>query len=134
MEHKLKNNWRQRTLENLEGEIWGSPNFDSYLVTRCHELHQIPLEQFTTEDLRLMIGQQLCLEYLVPLALEMLSKDLFAEGDYYEGDLLKNVLEVKEQFWMNNSAYRLRLHKLIEGRLSEIQQRKIDASGFLRIG
>src|SRR5690349_15443526 len=96
---KLENNWRQKTLENLEKDFWGEPTYDSHLVKRCHELRKIQLERFTTEDLRLMIGQQFSLDYLMPLALETLSANLFAEGDFFEGDLLKNVLSVNTEFW-----------------------------------
>ena len=90
---KLENNWRQKTLENLEKDFWGKPDFDSHLVTRCYELRKLPLDNFTTEDLRIMIGQEIGLDYLIPLAIEVLTIDLFAEGDFFEGDLLKNVLE-----------------------------------------
>ena len=65
---KLENNWRQKTLENLEKDFWGKPDYDSHLVTRCHELTKLPLDNFTTEDLRIMIGQQISLDYLIPLA------------------------------------------------------------------
>jgi hypothetical protein len=37
-----------------------------------------------------MIGQQLSFPYLFPLAIETLSINLFAEGDLFEVDLLKN--------------------------------------------
>ena len=47
---KLGNNWRQKTLENLEKDYWGNPSYDSHLVKRCHELRKIPLDSFTTED------------------------------------------------------------------------------------
>lgn len=38
---KLENNWRQKSLENLEKENWGKPTFDSYLVRRTHEISMI---------------------------------------------------------------------------------------------
>lgn len=95
---KLENNWRQKTLENLEKDFWGKPDYDSHLVKRCHELRKLPLDNFITEELRIMIGQQISLDYLIPLALEVLTIDLFAEGDFFEGDLLKNVLAIKTGF------------------------------------
>src|SRR3954465_15505893 len=96
---KLENNWRQKTLENLEKDYWNNPAYDSHLVRRCHELRKLPLGKFTTEDVRIMIGQQISLDYLIPSALEVLTIDLFAEGDFFEGDLLKNVLAIKTDFW-----------------------------------
>lgn len=88
-----------KTLEQLDGEVLGSPEYDSALVLNVHRLRRVPLNEFTVEDLRLMIGQDLSLEYLMPLALEHLKKNPFVAGDHYPGDLLKNVLGVRRDFW-----------------------------------
>ena len=88
-----------KTLEQLEGEFFAPPEYKSSLVLNVHRLRRIPLNEFTVEDLRLMIGQELSLEYLVPLAIENLKEDPFVAGDYYRGDLLKNVLGVRSGFW-----------------------------------
>ncbi len=125
---KLENNWRQKTLENLENDYWGNPDYDSHLVRRCHELRKLPLDSFTTEDLRIMIGQQISLNYLMPLALEVLTIDLFAEGDFFEGDLLKNVLSIDTDFWNKNKNYWTALNNLIKDRRSEIIAYKFDTT------
>ena len=127
---KLENNWRQKTLENLEKDFWSNPDYDSHLVKRCHELRKIPLDNFTTEDLRIMIGQQIGLNYLIPLALEVLTKDLFAEGVFFEGDLLKNVLAIKTEYWNDNKNYWLTLDALIKDRRNELNNHKFDISNF----
>ena len=87
-----------RSLEELEGLDWGAPTYDSYLVTTCHALRKKPLREFGVEDLRIMIGQNIGLPFLLPLALEVLKKEPLAAGDYYDGDLLAAVLrsEVKQ--------------------------------------
>tara|TARA_R110002095_G_scaffold179193_2_gene156432 strand:- start:57704 stop:58012 length:309 start_codon:yes stop_codon:yes gene_type:complete len=54
---------------------------------------------FTTEDLRIMIGQQISLFFLVPLALEKLEEDPLAEGHCFHGDLLNAILGIPESFW-----------------------------------
>jgi hypothetical protein len=127
---KLENNWRQKTLTNLEKDVWKHFDSDSRLVARTKELRQIPLDKFSTEDLRLMIGQQFSLDYLIPLAFETLTIDLFAEGDFFEGDLLKNVLSIRTEFWDNNKEYWLMLNDLIENRRNEIMDKKFDLSKF----
>ena len=127
---KPENNWRQKTLENLENKFWGNPEYDSYLVKRCHELRKLPLDNFTTEDLRIMIGQQIGLDYLVPLALEVLAKDLFVEGNFFEGDLLKNTLAIETDFWNSNKNYWLQLDSLIKDRRDEIKAHKFDTTNF----
>lgn len=62
---KLENNWRQKSLENLEKKDEGisSPEYTS-LVNRVLKLRKAPLNQFSVEDLRLMIGENQGLPYL----------------------------------------------------------------------
>ena len=81
-----------KSLEEMEGVVWGPPTFDSWLVTRCHELRCIPVDEFTPGDLRLMIGQNISSEILLPIALRVLELDPFVDASYFPGDLLSSVL------------------------------------------
>jgi hypothetical protein len=90
---------KTKSLQELENEDWGKPNFNSRLVQECHRLRRIPLKDFKVEDLRILIGQNIGLNYLVPLAIEKLEQNPLAEGNYYSGDLLVNVLRVEPKFW-----------------------------------
>ncbi|MEC7783420.1 MAG: contact-dependent growth inhibition system immunity protein [Bacteroidota bacterium] len=98
-EAKYEINWRKKSLENLEKDYLGESNFESHLVKTCHQLRQKPLKEFNIEDLRIMIGQNIGLKFLVPLALENLKQDMLAQGDYDEGDLLKSILTSEKEFW-----------------------------------
>lgn len=103
------------TLDELEGEVWGESPYDSHLVTECHRLRRVPLIQFTIENLRIMIGQKISLRYLVPLALDRLEENPFAEGDFYAGDLLLSVLRVNSEFWKEHSDLFWRLNGVMSG-------------------
>ena len=82
-----------QTLLDLEREKWSDPTVVwTPLTQRIRDLARIPLREFTVEDLRLLIGQERALDILLPLAIEELRKDPFAEGDMYVGDLLMTVL------------------------------------------
>ena len=85
---KFENNWKSKTVENLENDFWGEPMDDSHLVLTCHRLRKKPLGDFETEDLRIMIGQNIGLKYFIPLAIDTLLDNVLAEGNLYEGDLL----------------------------------------------
>jgi hypothetical protein len=105
---------RSKSLQQLEGEDWGEPTYHSHLVKECHRLRRVPLCDFTVEDLRIMIGQDIGLEYLVPLALERLQAEPYAEGDFYPGDLLVDVLHSDAQFWRRRQELRQQLVALTE--------------------
>lgn len=85
-----------KTLDELEGVVWGESNWSSSLVETCHRLRKKPVDEFTVEDLRIMIGQAIGLPYLMPIAVTILESVPLAEGDYYPGDLLTSVVSNRE--------------------------------------
>jgi hypothetical protein len=105
---------RTQTLQELEGHDWGEPNFPSHLVTTCHALRRKPLRDFTVEDLRIMIGQNFSLTYLIPLAIEQLRRDPLVAGDYYPGDLLAAVLLVEPGFWQGQPQLRRAVQEIVD--------------------
>jgi hypothetical protein len=127
---KLENNWRQKSLENLEKSNWGEQDFDSHLVTTCHKLRRKPLDEFLIEDLRIMIGQNIGLKFLIPLALEQLNKNILTEGDYYEGDLLQAVLNSEAEFWQKNKILFDKLNLLVHSNIEAIKMRNIKLTEF----
>ncbi|HLX41313.1 MAG TPA: contact-dependent growth inhibition system immunity protein [Ktedonobacteraceae bacterium] len=111
----LSNGERGKTLQELEKQDWGDGSyFPSHLVLTTHALRRKLLEEFTVEDLRIMIGQNIGLEYLVPLAIEYLQHDPFVAGDFYEGDLLANVLSVEASFWQRYPDLRRVIAHIVE--------------------
>ncbi|MDQ2088017.1 contact-dependent growth inhibition system immunity protein [Herbivorax sp. ANBcel31] len=111
---------RFKTLEEIEGQDLGESNFNSYLVTTCQELRKKPISSFTVEDLRIMIGQNIGLNYLIPLALEILEDNLFSQGDLYSGDLLNQVLKVSKDFWESNPKYKNDLIDILEKNIKDL--------------
>ena len=111
-----------KTLTQIENHDWGPPHFDSYLVTTCHRLRYKPLVEFTIGDLRILLGQGISAEHLVPLALVELERDPLAEGDHYPGDLLRAVLPLKREDFLlhpdqderGRSIYRRAREALVE--------------------
>lgn len=111
-----------RSLQELEGVDWGEPTYDSSLVIECHRLHRLPLKEFEAEHLRRMIGQNMCLPYLMPLALRELHERPHASGDLYEGALLNAVLSVEAAFWQARPDLASDLLTLINGLSDQLSQ------------
>ena len=118
----MRINWQEKSLENLEKDYWGEPDYESHLVKTCHQLRKKPLKDFEIEDLRIMIGQNIGLKFLVPIAIEELNENILAEGDYYEGDLLKSVLTSEVEFWSERFDLLEELNKLIQQNLELLDQ------------
>jgi hypothetical protein len=112
----------EQTLTELEGKDWGDPPYDSHVVTEVHRLRGIPLKQLRIEDLRLLIGQGVGLQYLVPIALNHVRRHPLAGGDFYRGDLLASLARVADPFWIANPHLRLQLIEALEAALARLHK------------
>lgn len=103
-----------KTLEQLDGQIWGEPEYQSHLVLECHRLRRVPLREFTPANLRIMVGQSIGLEFLAPLALQLLADDPLLDAELYAGDLLSATLQSDSAFWSAHPDLRTTLASLAE--------------------
>lgn len=111
----------EKTLEQLENEVWGDVEDESYLIDTCKRLRKTPISQFTAEDFRIMIGQDISLDILIPLAMDMLSQNILAEGHFYAGDLLVSVITSEEAFWKKNKGIWIAMLALIDKNMAAIE-------------
>ncbi len=101
------------TIENIEQVYWGdNPPYDSHLVTTVYKLRKKDLEEFSVEDLRIVIGQNLSLPILIPRAINVLEENILASGDCYTGDLLKYVLKITPKFWDDYPELKIKFKNL----------------------
>jgi ribosomal protein L7/L12 len=124
---------RDRSLRQLEPSLRLSDG-DSYLESEMRRLVEIPLKQFCIEDLRMVIGQGIGLHHLVPIAVAHLEAHPLAQGDYYSGDLLKQVMDVDERFWTDRPELRRRLTIALERALQRLKKARtpVELEGELR--
>jgi hypothetical protein len=116
-----------RTIEDLEGEAWGEPEFGSHVVTNAYRLRKKPIDQFSVEDLRFMIGQGIGIPFLLPRALGILESNPLVEGDFYPGDLLENVLGIPDDYWCEHEDHRRRARRALMAAESFLQEREAEA-------
>jgi hypothetical protein len=112
-----------QTLEQLENEVWGEPEYGSYLVLTCNSLRKKPIDQFTVEDLRIMLGQDIGTKYLMPKALDVLGINPLADGDFYAGDLLESLMRLPEEYWKEHPENLSRARKVVSTALEILRSR-----------
>ena len=89
-----------RTLEELDGQNWGEPETaPTPMVARCLRMRRTPLYLLSQSDLRLLISQKIGLKYIVPKAMELISKDAMIQTEYYPGDLLCALFAIDKEYW-----------------------------------
>jgi NAD(P)-dependent dehydrogenase (short-subunit alcohol dehydrogenase family) len=114
------------TLEQLDGENWGEPPYPSHLVRTVYAVRRKPLGTLSDEELRLALGQQFFLEWVLPLALERLSDDPFRSGDFYLCDFLVHVTTLPPDFWALHEAERETVIRIIAKAKGDIRWLDVD--------
>ncbi|MGW7426899.1 contact-dependent growth inhibition system immunity protein [Streptomyces sp. NPDC054813] len=90
---------RAKSLEQLDGERWGDPPADTTsLVRTVHEWRRRPVGTLEPHELGRLIGQDVGLPWLLPLAVEIL-RDKAAAGGFIDGDLLYAVVTRSPVVW-----------------------------------
>lgn len=94
----------------------------SHLISTCIKLQFKPLKDFTIEDLRIMLGQDIGAKDLLPLAIEQLNQNILCEGDLSPGDLLRNVLSLPLSTWLNQPEMAKALYNALKKGKQKIAQ------------
>jgi CDI immunity proteins len=63
-------NVRDKCLEELDALLSSGLEGASYLLSQLRRLGSVPLKQLRIKDRRLLIGQSVGLEFLIPIALD----------------------------------------------------------------
>ncbi len=130
---KLKKHDFNRTLTELENDDWGKAENTTSLVETCHKLRHKPLNKFDAEDLRIMIGQNISLPYLIPLAIKLLEANPLVSGDCYEGDLLLSVMKAEKQFYDLYPELKEEVKLISEGCRNELLNNSVLRKDYIKI-
>ena len=103
---------RTKTLEELEDGFWQNTEVNSHLVNECHRLRKIPLANLTIENLKVLIGQKIGVNFLIPLVIEFLELNPLSEGEMYKVDLILMVASIDDEFWDKNPELNNRMMRI----------------------
>ena len=89
-----------KSLEELENDYWEERDtYETSLIEIIYRIRKKPLLQLIPSEIRYFVGQNMGNDYIVPLALDILEKNPYILGTYYEGDLLYAVLNIDIEYW-----------------------------------
>lgn len=83
---------RSRSLESATGMVMAPEPDDTSMIARCKAAWATPFETLSCEQMRLLIGQGLGVEWLASMAFELLRRRPLAEVTFYPGDLARSLL------------------------------------------
>ncbi|MEL6772148.1 MAG: contact-dependent growth inhibition system immunity protein [Bacteroidota bacterium] len=98
-----------KTLNQIEGRVpQPMPPEVQGLIANVERLMDMPIDQFSVGDLRLMIGQNWGTEHLMPRALGVLESNPFVCGTFFPGDLLNATLRLPAAYWTKHPVHHKR--------------------------
>lgn len=90
----------EKTPTEITGVVIGKYEFETSLIENARKFSNMPLKSIPDEGLRLLLGQNLYLEVVVPATICFLSVKPFAGGDFEDGALIRTLfLRVDKDFW-----------------------------------
>ena len=113
---------RACSIEELEGLRWPDPPSDgTSLVRSVHALRKRPLGALSAEDMGRLIGQDVGLPWILPLALDRLRESAPQEADsvWLDDDLLTAVVTRRPEVWRDRPELARHLDETI-GMLPEL--------------
>ncbi|MFZ6024140.1 MAG: contact-dependent growth inhibition system immunity protein [Bacteroidota bacterium] len=117
-----------KSLQQLENIFWEDYAFPTPLIEKAHIYRKIPINDLLPSEIRLLIGQNIGLQFLIPKAIEILEIDILTDADFYEGDLLSAILTCDKDYWSNHKEIKQRVRTLLSDKISEIENQTIDNS------
>lgn len=90
------------------------PPYVTPMIERIEAACATPVRDLSVDQIRLLVGQQTGLEFIMPRALYELSKNPLVDASYYQGDLLNACLGVDSEFWMKHEGLWYDLNTIFE--------------------
>ncbi|NUV66081.1 hypothetical protein G6W57_02960 [Streptomyces sp. CAI-121] len=107
---------RSKTIEELEGIEWPDPPpGGTGLVKAVHNLRKRPINLLTAWEMSRLIGQDVGIPWLLPVALEHLRETATDQslGAFYDDDLLTAALTRRSPIWQSNPQWAADLKEII---------------------
>jgi hypothetical protein len=93
------------------------------LVVRCYALRRTPVGELTTEEMRLLLGQDVGVRCILPRVVEVLEADLMVAGDLFPGDILLAALRARDEHWATRPTLRATMEELLRSAVPPVAER-----------
>ncbi|MEO4000233.1 contact-dependent growth inhibition system immunity protein [Mesorhizobium sp. CAU 1732] len=118
-------------LRVLIGWSGSEPPYQTPLIARCEPALALPLKDQTVETIRLLLGQGIAVDVLLPRALEILELNILASGDMYDGDLLSACQRLPASYWSDHPEHWTELENIHRDFDRKIDQVNKDRAVFM---
>ncbi|WP_298289014.1 contact-dependent growth inhibition system immunity protein [uncultured Lutibacter sp.] len=120
------------SIEQLEKDYWKDYDFETDLVKNCYDLRKVPIKNLKPENIRLLIGQNIGVNYILRITFNILEKNPLIDSEFYEGDLLVTLIDYFTKYPNRNQE--LKLFKILLDFPENFDDRKVNSkvNSFLK--
>ena len=97
-----KEDFNNKSIEELENNFWEEPELKSGLTMLCYEARKKKINELSEDEICTLIRQKIGLDYLVPIAVKKIENYLSNITDFYLSGLLDALLNLSNDEWINN--------------------------------
>ncbi|MWJ31912.1 MULTISPECIES: contact-dependent growth inhibition system immunity protein [Saccharibacillus] len=115
----------------MENIVWTEEKKEDSLSNWYTHVRKKAISELTVEDICRFVRQNLYVSYILPYALEALQKDPTA-GELYNGELLRAVSKVSNEFWVTHKELSENCCKIIIEAKQELNSHVIITEEILK--
>lgn len=106
----LINSKEKYSISQILGPWKGNLPLEDRIAMELYNLYNLPIMQYSISDVAFLLRQDLLMEYVVPIAIDVLKRNPFIMTDYFRGDLLSDLLSTKNdiKYWKSHE-YELKM-------------------------
>ena len=112
----------EKSIEELENDFWPDrKEYPTGLIERCHIYRKIKLKDLQIHQIKTLLIQDIGSEYLMPIVLERMEKDITEEDDYDGSSFLQSIDSFSDQIFRRKPELRTATSELLDRKQSEIE-------------
>lgn len=116
----------RKSLEELEKDYWQSLNtYPTPLIKTLYEARKKKLKDLTSNEIRILLSQNVGSKYLISIAIEVLKRNVLEETLFYPGDLLMSVLKLSSSVWQENITAKKELKSILNKEIPLISKSRL---------
>ena len=96
-------------------------------IQKIHAIRNKCLRDFTVDDVRVCLVQNIGVVYLVQKALGFLETNPWIEAEHYEGDLLNTCIDIPDDYWKEQKDNIERMRTILQAANEQIARGKFSA-------
>ena len=96
-------------------------------IQKIHAIRNKCLRDFTVDEVRVCLSQNIGVVYLVQKALGFLETNPWIEAEHYEGDLLNTCIDIPDDYWKERKDNKERMRSILLAANEQIAMGKFSA-------